>query len=235
MKRCPDCEFIYEDEQGFCDMDGQVLVPDNALVTIPQLIPATSDIPNSLSLRGIAFPAYVGLTLAALLSVGYYVSTNQLNAKTEARSLPAAAQGFDINAPLPISTQEIPLPKSIASESISAAEAPDDPQTLPTSKTSPQSAESVFEKATRSKLGAADEGIVIPRNLPPLPRLRRLPRLSEATPLEKRSGSARISRPSSSTRQQQNAATVNEKNKKESKFGSLLKKTGRILTKPFKR
>ena len=28
MKRCPQCEFIYEDDQSLCDMDGVLLVFD---------------------------------------------------------------------------------------------------------------------------------------------------------------------------------------------------------------
>ena len=41
MKRCPQCEFIYEDDQSLCDMDGVLLVLDsrtlpnmNALTTV---------------------------------------------------------------------------------------------------------------------------------------------------------------------------------------------------------
>jgi cytoskeletal protein RodZ len=29
MKRCPECDFLYEDEQRLCDMDGTALVPDS--------------------------------------------------------------------------------------------------------------------------------------------------------------------------------------------------------------
>jgi hypothetical protein len=29
MKRCPQCEFVYEDDQDYCDMDGKVLVYDS--------------------------------------------------------------------------------------------------------------------------------------------------------------------------------------------------------------
>ena len=42
MKRCPQCEFIYEDDQSLCDMDGVLLVFDSrtlpnhhALATVP--------------------------------------------------------------------------------------------------------------------------------------------------------------------------------------------------------
>ncbi len=35
MKRCPQCEFIYEDDQSLCDMDGVLLVLDSR--TLPHL------------------------------------------------------------------------------------------------------------------------------------------------------------------------------------------------------
>jgi len=47
MKLCPQCEFIYEDDQKFCDMDGQELVHDSkraftdvtaALPSLPQVL-----------------------------------------------------------------------------------------------------------------------------------------------------------------------------------------------------
>ncbi len=40
MKRCPQCEFIYEDDQSCCDMDGIDLVFDHA--TPPLNKPKTS-------------------------------------------------------------------------------------------------------------------------------------------------------------------------------------------------
>ncbi len=39
MKRCPQCEFIYEDEQSRCDMDGIDLVLDNPTPSVTSLKP----------------------------------------------------------------------------------------------------------------------------------------------------------------------------------------------------
>ena len=39
MKLCPQCAFIYEDNQGFCDMDGQELVHDSASGVVDQTAP----------------------------------------------------------------------------------------------------------------------------------------------------------------------------------------------------
>lgn len=38
MKRCPLCDFIYEDDQSVCDMDGTELVHDSE-----ELVPAAKD------------------------------------------------------------------------------------------------------------------------------------------------------------------------------------------------
>ena len=78
MKRCPQCEFIYEDDQSLCDMDGVLLVFDSrklpnihALATVPAA-PKTQR-------RKRAVPAFATLVLALVLGMVYYVSTRQPN------------------------------------------------------------------------------------------------------------------------------------------------------------
>jgi len=74
MKRCPKCEFIYEDDQSLCDMDGVLLVLDSrklpnlhALQTVPAIKTSTK--------RNRAVPAFATLILALVLGMVYYVST----------------------------------------------------------------------------------------------------------------------------------------------------------------
>ena len=75
MKRCPQCEFIYEDDQSLCDMDGILLVfdsrtlPNHALATVPAVPKAQR--------RNRAVPAFATLVLALVLGMVYYVSTRQ--------------------------------------------------------------------------------------------------------------------------------------------------------------
>jgi len=76
MKRCPKCEFIYEDDQSLCDMDGVLLVLDSrklpnlhALQTVPALKTSTK--------RNRAVPAFATLILALVLGMVYYVSTQR--------------------------------------------------------------------------------------------------------------------------------------------------------------
>ena len=76
MKRCPQCEFIYEDDQSLCDMDGVLLVfdsrtlPSHALATV---VPSVSKAQR----RNRAVPAFATLVLALVLGMVYYVSTRQ--------------------------------------------------------------------------------------------------------------------------------------------------------------
>jgi hypothetical protein len=90
-----------------------------------------------------------------------------------------------------------------------------------------------LDKTVHAHIRKSDERFPIARSVPPLPRLRPLPRLPEAKPLEKKPNSrvtGRTSQSSVKPKTQPDPATV----KKDSKLGSFLKKTGRVLSKPFK-
>src|ERR1044072_1617191 len=89
MKRCPQCEFIYEDDQSLCDMDGVLLLLDSgnlpnlhALAPIP--VPAKAQ-----SKRNRAVPAFATLILALVLGMVYYVSIHRRAAQNV--DTPAAA------------------------------------------------------------------------------------------------------------------------------------------------
>ena len=99
MKRCPKCEFIYEDEQSLCDMDGILLVLDSR--TLPnhhalQTVPAKRTSPK----RNRAVPAFATLILALVLGMVYYVSTQR-----------KAAQHADLPAPPTAATTSQPVPE----------------------------------------------------------------------------------------------------------------------------
>ena len=170
MKRCPQCEFIYEDDQSLCDMDGVLLVFDartlpnhHALVTVP----AT---PKAAQRRNRAVPAFATLVLALVLGLVYYVSTRQPH------------------YPPP------PIPAS----SLSAEPA----VTIPTPEPTP--VEEVKEE------------------------------VKEPTPTEPIKKPAAKTVAVSQTKRSTTTATAEPK-KDDSKVNSILKKTGRILKKPFKK
>ena len=78
MKRCPLCEFIYEDDQGVCDMDGIELVQDRG-TSIPAgkdtaLKPPAS---SGSSRRRRTLQLLLGFGLGAAVFSAYYTSVNQ--------------------------------------------------------------------------------------------------------------------------------------------------------------
>lgn len=174
MKRCPQCEFIYEDDQSLCDMDGVLLVLDSrnlpnhhALATVP-----VKPQPR----RNRAVPAFATLILALVLGMVYYVSTQR-------------------KAIEPV----IETPAANAATSNPAPEVNPTPQAQPSQET--------------------EASQVSPQIEEPKPAPTKQP---ATTPVKK------VSVKTAST------ATSSEPKKDDSKVGSILKKTGRILKKPFK-
>ena len=180
MKRCPQCEFIYEDDQSLCDMDGALLVLDSR--TLPNLHAlAPVDVPmvatSKAHWRHRTFPAMAALILATVLSLVYFVSTQRAGAPATPAGMPSVTLPAS-NLVAPVETNPTPEPPPVTEES-----------TAPAAK-------------EETKPEAAKE----PSNAP-------------------------AKKASSKTTQPKPAE---ESKKDDSKVGSILKKTGRILKKPFK-
>ena len=183
MKRCPQCEFIYEDDQSLCDMDGVLLVLDSR--TIPNLHAlATVDVPVEASVtsrghwRHRTFPAMAALILASVLSLVYFVSTQR-----------------GVQSGAPASTDSI-----ITTPILNPPVAPADSNPAPPPVTDVNGAAAVEEK---------------PKPEP----------TKEPAPATSKKASTKT--PATQNR-------TAEPKKDENKVGSILKKTGRILKKPFK-
>jgi type IV secretory pathway VirB10-like protein len=95
MKRCPKCEFIYEDDQSLCDMDGVLLVLDSR--TLPHIHALQTVETKTPPRRNRAVPALATLILALVLGLVYYVSTQR---KTNTETPPPASTASTTN-PLP--------------------------------------------------------------------------------------------------------------------------------------
>ena len=174
MKRCPKCEFIYEDEQSLCDMDGVLLVFDSRKLPnlhALQTVPASKTAPK----RNRAVPAFATVILALVLGLVYYVSVHRR--ATENSYTPPAPSAASTSDPVPAEVNVNPTP-----EAQPPAEEPKPEQ--------PKPAAAAAAPAPVKKIATK-----------PTP-----------TPAKER---------------------VDNK-KEESKVNSILKKTGRILKKPFK-
>jgi hypothetical protein len=254
MKLCPQCEFIYEDDQKFCDMDGEVLAHDTRLGACPDTLPAViSARPTKPRLKIIGMAVVSGLALSALLSLTHYASSPPVEVNLASRSRKSAAletsQQRQTAPPLDNSSSQPATDPSqsatnpeAASESVGAEELADKPAS--------QSAQSqVVPKPTDNSLKATDNRLTIARRLPPLPRLTPLPqlplppRLPAAKQEKKQPGLATARQQQDLTNQKTAMASQktlivevkptsgNATNR--SRVKSFLKKTGRILKKPF--
>jgi len=183
MKRCPQCEFVYEDDQSLCDMDGILLVFD------PQQLPKPTNAGSKskrLPWRGRVVPALAALVLSTVLYLVYYVSTNQQPVRpTYSPASPTATTAANS-----VSTAD-----KTASPVVTAA-----PEETKVSSPPPAVKESKEEKAKANTAPAA-----------------RVVKESKEKPKVK-----------------PKAQSSTSPNEEESKIGSLLKKTGRLLKKPFK-
>ena len=195
MKRCPQCEFIYEDDQSLCDMDGVLLVFDaRTLPNLSALAPVDVPVAPRAHWRHRTFPAMAALILASVLSLVYFVSTQRT---------------ASVSAPMPFSGAATTTAPAVNS-------------TAPASDTNQTPAAPEANAAALAK----DEG---------------QPAKDEAKPVPvKTNSTATAAPPSAAVAKKATAKTPTtqrppeEPKKDDSKVGSILKKTGRLLKKPFK-
>jgi hypothetical protein len=185
MKRCPQCEFIYEDDQSLCDMDGALLVFDartlpNLHALAPVDMPAVPVAPRA-HWRHRTFPAMAALILATVFSLVYFVSTQRGAAPSTPVGMPSVT--------LPASNLVAP------------------PEANPTPEPPPVTEESAAPANVEEKKPEASKA---PANAP------------------------KSTSPASSKSSTTQRKPADEPKKDDSKVGSILKKTGRILKKPFK-
>ncbi len=180
MKRCPQCEFIYEDDQSLCDMDGVLLVLDSR--TLPNLALAT--VPEKVqSRRNRAVPAFATLILALVLGMVYFVSMRP----TPVPVIEPPASAATTAEPAPVAE---PTPVAQPSEASVLSELPKTEEAKPAITTKQPAVAPPTKKQTAAKAASVPQTSAEPRAAEP--------------------------------------------KKDESKVGSILKKTGRLLKKPFK-
>src|SRR5258705_5228975 len=90
MKLCPQCDFIYEDDQLFCDMDGKELVHNSAPVGTDQSVGRptrlTIDLPAKSRSRLAPSLVLAGVALTVLLFVVYFAQLRPLRSSAAGHS-----------------------------------------------------------------------------------------------------------------------------------------------------
>ena len=105
MKRCPQCEFIYEEEQKNCDMDGALLVHD------PRALLDTARVRSNYAHRSSRkLFVQLALPLAILATLSFYAL------RSSHSSNPAAAAGVNGSQP-----QQISAPSSVNTNLMNAS------------------------------------------------------------------------------------------------------------------
>lgn len=234
MKRCSQCHFTFADDQQFCDFDHTELIdvpePPPAFQNVPAVLPGQARRARRLrrSRVGLAILALSGVATSALL-VGYFDSVSQSGIDVVSNS---AGQG----------------PSSLNRQG--AQEKPE--QALIEPPTKPR------KISTQRKLAANDKGSSMPssilkwdvapasmystasRTARSRQNLRRQPPSQRSVPSNKTPDMAMTRRRSvaggkaTHARNHRNIRERNSGDGKDSKFVAVLKKTGSILTKPFR-
>lgn len=254
MKLCPQCDFIYEDDQNSCDMDGTVLVCEATLAGFSGESPPEQSVRQTRARsRRFAVLVVAGLVLATTLFVLYNVVTQRAAPPTVnsssaegAVALPASTLAPNPDQPTPpesASPSALAPPISSGSTPLEVTEAASaEARSATTSSTSDAerqphqgraTAPSNVSKAVDTSAKATDNHVAAAKASPSLsissmPRVEALPRLKPLPRLEEQNATKKTNQASRTPK----SAVVNQK--KESRVRSFFKKTARALTKPFK-
>jgi hypothetical protein len=234
MKRCPECQFLYENESTTCDLDGTPLRYTVKLPAVPGLAESIWD--------KWTIALVFAVVLATVLVILY---------RATPRAYTSAAQTKPVKNEMPAASQDPPSTDSAASPESTAPQPAVDDSDSSTDSRDPFEAPAgaAGTKAPKSKRGlqAADEkepppAPVIHVEAPPNPAGIKSTNTAPiaTTPAETSANTVQKPAPSASATSNHPlppAAPANKANtpgeKKESGFKSLLKKAGKVLKKPF--
>ncbi len=167
MKLCPQCDFIYEDEQVVCDMDGRELVHKlGSESRFKLVIPITPGVapktPPTRSRRSNGFVvAVVAVVILATLAVlAYFARARRANAGLASGKTVEYAQQSDPAVATPIQTTNSPAQSTTTQNDVASANgSPEEVQT--TSKTA--LAHARLTAGPVAATASSDHGLVIVR------------------------------------------------------------------------
>jgi hypothetical protein len=240
MQRCPQCEFVYEDDERFCDMDGSALVHEALSLPLPPLAEVTGEAETAAaprSWRNFAIPAIGGVLLAALLFTSYQAATQSWFRHDVNRSVASAQPA---SQPLPAFQPE---PSPANEETSRPADTPGNEPSPARALATPLSSGPV--KAAGSNQNGRGpvvihltNGAVIKADEAWEKREGIWYRQAGVVTFLKRNRARTIERPapprSATPTDPKASGTKSTGPKKEGRVSSILKTTGRILKRPFK-
>ena len=225
MKRCSQCEFTFEEHQQFCDFDGTELsvvpepFPSFKKITVPVSVVPSIFLRVVRSRVSVAVLALAGVMLSALL-IGYFESGSQPNidisAKAESRNEAISVAQDPSDSSGPAKPEEVAKSRFTSTQlTIKADEksvASSKKKSPSTSK--PEGTKRRFEKANRELL-ARNQKI-------------------GSQKANQKMGSQKANTESVARNQKTPDGSKSQGSKRgDSKVVAILKKTGRILKRPF--
>jgi len=238
MKVCSQCEFIYEDDQSVCDMDGAALVFDPAPRGLKLGLAAQSTAPLANSRwKRLAASAVAGVVLGTVVVLVFQVQSlrgpAQLSTSTgqkpDYRSSQAGGDstlpaGLDLTLPVPLASPAMGLPVEPSSSPVDPP--PDTKSIASPQPPAPQSTRSRERAPKATSEVLPERSARVTRDISPPVK----PAIATGS---------RSSHPASRSEEVSRKAERAElrpvaENKKGSKLGSFLKRTGSILKKPFR-
>jgi hypothetical protein len=214
MKRCPKCEFLYEEDQRHCDMDGTALLHDFTF-----LLESGVRTNGSRSIWKVLMQ--IGLPLVVLSLLSFYVFKHQIGTQNSTPASRIVVSDSETSADAARKPQSA-SPLGAEGSSMNTNAGPSAPGGVDSSNTNPsKDSEGVNATATESQESLPLETANVNTTSSDLTgTTNRLRGSSSAPNRSSLSPNRRSLRP--------------QPQKKESKVTSFLKKTGRFLTKPFK-
>ena len=221
MKRCPECDFLYYDEQDHCDIDGTRLRFTTKLPT-PEAT-QTKSLRVTFTIVALA-TIILGSVLFILYPPHWHASTSSPAAEVRPVKVPDA----NTDAQLPPSkasphTTSTPSPKPAADSRDPFA--PMEPKT----------------EKTDSSLGPNKPKLTImapaSRSMEPKPAMNQPPTVTQGAPVNPKPTTSSYSMSAPSVRPVAGPTAtpkpVTQNSNKDSKLNSMVKKAGRFLKKPF--
>ena len=156
MKLCPQCAFIYEDDQKVCDMDGKALVSDSAPAGEPKAsVPTRMTIDlsaGSESAQPRTLLVVLIVVLATLLSVVVLAQVRR------SRSIPAVQPPQPARSAEPSNKLQVSAADRVSSSSVEVTAAAGDPVAL-TEPTPANEADPAYLKPGRLAASPVSEGV----------------------------------------------------------------------------
>jgi len=236
MKRCPECEFIYYDDQEHCDMDGTRLM---FTTTLP---PVTEGAAPPKSIWGaLAIPLLATLVLGAVLFILYRPATRSGTSLSPAPTKPASQRMSDSprDAQLPPSSAAQP-PVNAPADSPASEEPANGPANStkpkvdkPDSSGSPANEKSPAQAPSHIQGAANSQTVTAPTSAKPAAtQVANQTSPASAKPASGLYSSSSHPNPPGATASATPKPASQNANK-DSKVNSFFKKAGKILKKPF--